>query len=149
MGRVSNAKETLMSAVLELIWQGSYGATTIDQICERANVKKGSFYYFFDSKSDLAAAALEMSWQKRKPEMDSIFPRRLRRWNDSVGSANSATKNRSNSSVNAVACWVVRSLRLAQKSAIRKKISTKKLRKFWSIITRIWNRRFAMLIIWD
>ena len=38
MGRVSNAKETLMTAVLELIWQGSYGATTIDQICERANV---------------------------------------------------------------------------------------------------------------
>jgi TetR/AcrR family transcriptional repressor of nem operon len=73
MGRVSNAKETLMTAVLELIWQGSYGATTIDQICERANVKKGSFYYFFDSKSDLAAAALEMSWQERKPEMDALF----------------------------------------------------------------------------
>jgi TetR/AcrR family transcriptional regulator, transcriptional repressor for nem operon len=73
MGRVSNAKETLMTAVLELIWQGSYGATTIDQICERANVKKGSFYYFFDSKSDLAAAALEMSWLERKPEMDALF----------------------------------------------------------------------------
>lgn len=73
MGRASNAKETLMTAVLELIWQGSYGATTIDQICERANVKKGSFYYFFDSKSDLAAAALEMSWQQRKPEMDALF----------------------------------------------------------------------------
>lgn len=73
MGRVSNAKETLMTAVLELIWQGSYGATTIDQICERANVKKGSFYYFFDSKADLAAAALEMSWQERKPEMDALF----------------------------------------------------------------------------
>ena len=73
MGRVSNAKETLMSAVLELIWQGSYGATTIDQICEKAGVKKGSFYYFFDSKSDLAAAAIEASWQARRPELDGIF----------------------------------------------------------------------------
>ncbi len=73
MGRVSNAKETLMGAVLELIWQGSYGATTIDQICEKAKVKKGSFYYFFDSKSDLATAALESSWQARKPELDAIF----------------------------------------------------------------------------
>jgi TetR/AcrR family transcriptional regulator, transcriptional repressor for nem operon len=73
MGRVSNAKETLMCAVLDLIWHGSYGATTIDQICEKAKVKKGSFYYFFDSKSDLAAAALEMSWQARKPEMDALF----------------------------------------------------------------------------
>ncbi|MBC8096206.1 MAG: TetR/AcrR family transcriptional regulator, partial [Akkermansiaceae bacterium] len=49
MGRVSNAKERLMKALTELIWTGSYGSTTIDQICERAGVKKGSFYHFFDS----------------------------------------------------------------------------------------------------
>jgi TetR/AcrR family transcriptional repressor of nem operon len=48
MGRVSDAKERLMEAVRELIWTGSYGSTTIDQICEKAGVKKGSFYYFFD-----------------------------------------------------------------------------------------------------
>ena len=58
MGRVSDAREKLMSAILELIWSGSYGNTTIDQICERAGVKKGSFYYFFDSKADLAVAAI-------------------------------------------------------------------------------------------
>ena len=62
-----------MNAVLELIWQGSYGSTTIDQICDKAGVKKGSFYYFFESKSDLATAALEASWQERKPELDEIF----------------------------------------------------------------------------
>jgi len=45
MGRVSDAKERLMEAVEELIWKGSYGSTTIDQICEKAGVKKGSFYY--------------------------------------------------------------------------------------------------------
>jgi TetR/AcrR family transcriptional regulator, transcriptional repressor for nem operon len=73
MGRVSDAKEKLMGAVSELIWQGSYGSTTIDQICEKAGVRKGSFYYFFDSKSDLAAAALEANWQERKPELDAIF----------------------------------------------------------------------------
>lgn len=73
MGRVSNAKETLMNAVLELIWQGSYGTTTIDQICEKAKVKKGSFYYFFDSKADLAAAAMDQSWQARRPELDALF----------------------------------------------------------------------------
>ncbi|PYJ58790.1 MAG: TetR/AcrR family transcriptional regulator, partial [Verrucomicrobia bacterium] len=44
MGRVSDAKERLMGAVRELIWEGSYGSTTIDQICEKAGVKKGSFY---------------------------------------------------------------------------------------------------------
>ncbi len=62
-----------MKAVLELIWAGSYGNTTIDQICERAGVKKGSFYYFFDSKADLAAAAFDANWQVRRKELDSIF----------------------------------------------------------------------------
>ena len=41
MGRVSDAKTKLMDAVLELIWTGSYGNTTIDLICEKAAVKKG------------------------------------------------------------------------------------------------------------
>lgn len=73
MGRVSDAKQRLMDAVLELIWSGSYGSTTIDQICEKAGVKKGSFYYFFDSKSELAAEAFETSWKTKRMELDSIF----------------------------------------------------------------------------
>jgi TetR/AcrR family transcriptional repressor of nem operon len=73
MGRVSDAKERLMDAVRELIWTGSYGSTTIDQICEKAGVKKGSFYYFFDSKADLAEVALDREWDHRRPELDAIF----------------------------------------------------------------------------
>jgi TetR/AcrR family transcriptional repressor of nem operon len=73
MGRVSDAKVKLMEAIGELIWTGSYGSTTIDQICEKAGVKKGSFYYFFDSKVDLAHAALTEDWEHRRRELDSIF----------------------------------------------------------------------------
>lgn len=73
MGRVSDAKERLMEAVVELIWTGSYGSTTIDQICEKAGVKKGSFYYFFDSKADLAVAAIDEQWGRLRLELDSIF----------------------------------------------------------------------------
>ena len=73
MGRVSDAKTRLMDAVTELLWTGSYGSTTIDQICEKAAVKKGSFYYFFESKSDLAVEAFEASWQTRRVELDRIF----------------------------------------------------------------------------
>src|SRR5213078_590667 len=73
MGRVSDAKERLMGAVRELIWEGSYGSTTIDQICAKAGVKKGSFYYFFDSKAELAETALEEDWERLRPELDSIF----------------------------------------------------------------------------
>lgn len=73
MGRVSDARQRLIEAVTELIWHGSYGTTTIDQICDKAGVKKGSFYYFFQSKCDLAAVALEIGWSERKPMMDALF----------------------------------------------------------------------------
>ena len=73
MGRVSDAKERLMEAVKELIWTGSYGTTTIDQICDKAGVKRGSFYYFFDSKAELAETAIDEDWKTRRLELDSIF----------------------------------------------------------------------------
>jgi TetR/AcrR family transcriptional regulator, transcriptional repressor for nem operon len=73
MPRTSDAKERLTDAAMELIWENSYGATTVDAICERADVRKGSFYYFFKSKSELAAMALEADWKKRKVDMDRIF----------------------------------------------------------------------------
>ena len=66
-------KERLMDAAMELMWQNSYGTASVDAICERAAAKKGSFYYFFKSKSELAAAALEADWNKKRAEMDSIF----------------------------------------------------------------------------
>jgi TetR/AcrR family transcriptional regulator, transcriptional repressor for nem operon len=73
MGRTSNARERLIEAIGSLIWVGSYGSTTIDDICVKAGVKKGSFYYFFDSKADLAIAAIEADWQLRRVELDAIF----------------------------------------------------------------------------
>ena len=66
-------KVRLMDAAMDLMWENSYGTTSVDAICERAGAKKGSFYYFFKSKSELAAAALEADWSKKRAEMDSIF----------------------------------------------------------------------------
>jgi TetR/AcrR family transcriptional repressor of nem operon len=73
MPRVSDMKERLTDAALELMWENSYGTTSVDAICERADAKKGSFYYFFKSKSELTAAALEAEWNKNKASMDAIF----------------------------------------------------------------------------
>jgi TetR/AcrR family transcriptional repressor of nem operon len=66
-------KDRLMEAAMDLMWQNSYGAASVDAICERAGAKKGSFYHFFKSKSQLAAAALEAEWNKKRAEMDRIF----------------------------------------------------------------------------
>ncbi len=73
MGRTSDADQRLMDAALSLIWEQSYGAITIDDICRKADVKKGSFYYFFDSKADLAVAALDRYWKEQKPLWDNQF----------------------------------------------------------------------------
>ena len=62
-----------MNSLTELIWSGSYGSTTIDQICERAGVKKGSFYYFFDSKAALAEEAMRTDWEEYRGNFDRLF----------------------------------------------------------------------------
>lgn len=74
MGRTSDAKERLMAAALDLIWEASYSSVTIDDICKRADVRKGSFYYFFPGKAELATAALEDNWKTElKPSLDDYF----------------------------------------------------------------------------
>jgi TetR/AcrR family transcriptional regulator, transcriptional repressor for nem operon len=73
MPRVSDTKKRLTDAALDLMWENSYGTTSVDAICERAGAKKGSFYYFFKSKSELTATALEAEWNKNKANMDALF----------------------------------------------------------------------------
>jgi TetR/AcrR family transcriptional repressor of nem operon len=73
MGRTSDAKERLLEAMLELIWTGSYGTTSVDHICEKAGVKKGSFYHFFESKTELAAASVDHSWAEHRKQLDQTF----------------------------------------------------------------------------
>ena len=62
-----------MQAAMDLIWTNSYGATSVDAICHKAGARKGSFYHFFASKSELAVKALEADWQRKKARMDEIF----------------------------------------------------------------------------
>lgn len=62
-----------MEAMIELIWTGSYGTTSVDQICERAGVKKGSFYHFFESKIELALTAIDHGWAEHRKKLDQTF----------------------------------------------------------------------------
>ncbi len=73
MPKLSDAKEKLLQVAFDLIWNNSYTAVSVDHICERAGVNKGSFYYYFKSKADLAVAAYEEHWREKQPELDRIF----------------------------------------------------------------------------
>ncbi|HEY1791255.1 MAG TPA: TetR/AcrR family transcriptional regulator [Verrucomicrobiae bacterium] len=73
MAKPTDTKEKLLQVAFDLIWNQSYGSVSVDQICERAHVNKGSFYHFFASKSELAVEAYEENWREKQPELDRVF----------------------------------------------------------------------------
>ncbi len=73
MKKTSETKEKLLQVAFDLIWDSSYGSVSVDDICKRAGINKGSFYHFFPSKADLAVEAYEEHWKEKRPELDRIF----------------------------------------------------------------------------
>ncbi|MGA2052380.1 MAG: TetR/AcrR family transcriptional regulator [Opitutales bacterium] len=73
MKREGDTKQRLLEVAMQLIWEQSYGSVGVEDICQRAGVTKGSFYFAFPSKSDLACAAFEEAWQVKRPILDQIF----------------------------------------------------------------------------
>lgn len=59
MGRTSDARQRLIEGAAELIHTRGYNAVGVNELCEQAGVKKGSFYHFFPSKVALVEAVLE------------------------------------------------------------------------------------------
>jgi TetR/AcrR family transcriptional repressor of nem operon len=55
----SPTKEKLLDAAQQLMLAKGFTATTVDEICEAAGLTKGSFFHYFESKEDLAKAALD------------------------------------------------------------------------------------------
>ena len=73
MKKTCETKEKLLQVGFDLIWDSSYGSVSVDDICKRAGINKGSFYHFFPSKADLVVAAYEEAWKETRPELDRIF----------------------------------------------------------------------------
>jgi TetR/AcrR family transcriptional repressor of nem operon len=79
MGRTSDAKERIIESAMELFYARSAADVGVQEICDHAGVKKGSFYHFFDSKQDLILATLDTYWARGsemvwKPSFDSSIP---------------------------------------------------------------------------
>lgn len=79
----TDTRARLVQAAAGLIHAQSYRNVGVKAICEAADVKKGSFYYFFESKQALALEAIEQMWQGfeencLKPSFSAELPPRQR-----------------------------------------------------------------------
>jgi TetR/AcrR family transcriptional repressor of nem operon len=66
MPRTSDGRERLIEAGVELFSQRAYGSIGVAELCARAGVNKGSFYYFFPSKEALAVAVIDRHWSRQQ-----------------------------------------------------------------------------------
>jgi len=66
MNQAVDTKERLLNSALDLFHARSYANVGVQELCEHAGVKKGSFYHFFPSKRDLTIAALDRQWEIAK-----------------------------------------------------------------------------------
>ncbi|WP_426404444.1 TetR/AcrR family transcriptional regulator [Streptomyces sp. R-07] len=91
MGRTSDARERILAAARTLMLSRGYSALGVAEICAAAGVPKGSFYYFFASKEELALAVVEEHWAEQRATwtraLDGDVPPlgRLRRLYESTG----------------------------------------------------------------
>jgi AcrR family transcriptional regulator len=59
-----SARDDIRRAAEPLFLSQGFPATTVDGICENAEVSKGSFYYHFETKEELGLASLEEFFEK-------------------------------------------------------------------------------------
>ena len=55
----TDTRTRILATARELFHSRSYADVGVKQICDEAQVQKGSFYYFFPSKRDLALAVID------------------------------------------------------------------------------------------
>jgi TetR/AcrR family transcriptional repressor of nem operon len=71
--RMAPARQKLLDAALAMIREKGYVATTVDELCDRAGVAKGSFFHHFAGKEALAVAAANY-WSQTTSELFAHAP---------------------------------------------------------------------------
>lgn len=64
-----NTKGRIVSAAWELFYEQGYDRTTIEEIVERSETSKGSFYHYFDSK-DALLSTLSVLFDNKYEELE-------------------------------------------------------------------------------
>ena len=78
MPQEQTTQQRIIDSAFELMYAQSYAEVGVAAICEKANVKKGSFYHFYKSKQELAIAVLEEKFCEYKHAiLDTAFTGKL------------------------------------------------------------------------
>jgi len=78
MTQEQTTQQRILDSAFELMYAQSYAEVGVAAICEKADVKKGSFYHFYKSKQELAIAVLEEKfWEYKESILDSTFTGKL------------------------------------------------------------------------
>jgi AcrR family transcriptional regulator len=75
--RVARTRALLQDALIALIPEQGYAAVTVEDICERANVGRSTFYLHYADKEALRAATMEAHLRAIVPEPGPPGERRL------------------------------------------------------------------------
>ena len=59
MKKGEESRQRLIECAAELFWKNGYSATGISEILKQTGLPKGSFYFYFKSKDELAVAVTE------------------------------------------------------------------------------------------
>jgi TetR/AcrR family transcriptional repressor of nem operon len=94
MPRASQARERIVGTAARLFLERSYQAVGVDELCQAADVRKGSFYHYFSSKAELAKAVVDLhadAFRRNLSSSPSATPaQRLHAIPDAIGKIQSA-----------------------------------------------------------
>ena len=73
---INQTKSRIVAAAWQLFYRYGYENTTIDDIVEKSNTSKGSFYHYFKSKDDLLGS-LSYLFDERYEELIETMPQNM------------------------------------------------------------------------
>ena len=69
----TDTRERLVRVARELIHSSTFADVSVEDICAKAGVHRGSLYHFFPSKEALGLAVLEANWATMTALLDEAF----------------------------------------------------------------------------
>jgi AcrR family transcriptional regulator len=82
--RIQRTRQLLLHALSALILEKGYEAMTVQDVIDRANVGRSTFYAHFQDKEDLLLRGVEMLWAELEKHIRNAIPTEETVWNLSL-----------------------------------------------------------------